>query len=46
MWMDALTNEMRVIGLAFEILEDDKHLLVGYKKSSEYLIFDVKMGFT
>ena len=44
--MDALTKEMTAIGVAFEILEDDENLLVGYTKSSRYIIFDIKMDFT
>ena len=46
MWMDALTKEMKAVNVEFEILDDDKHLLVGYTKSRGRLIFDFKMNFT
>ena len=34
MWMDDLTKEMTAFGVAFEVLEDDEHLPVGYTNSS------------
>ena len=37
---------MKDVGIAFKILEEDEHLLVGYKKSSGHIIFTVKMNFT
>ena len=46
MWMDSLTKEMTAVGIEFEILEDDEHLMLGYTKSSRHLIFDVNMDFT
>ena len=36
---------MRDVDVAFKILEDDEHLLVGYKKSCGQLIFDDKIDF-
>ena len=38
-------KKMRDVDVAFKILEDDEHLLVGYKKSCEQLIFDDKIDF-
>ena len=46
MWMDDLTKEMTAFGVAFEVLEDDEHLPVGYTNSSGHLILDVKIDFT
>ena len=37
---------MTAAGVAFEIIENDDHILVGYTKSSGHLIFDIKMDFT
>ena len=45
-WRDAIRKEMTNVGIAFDILEDDEHLPVGYKKASGHIIFDVKMDFT
>ena len=45
-WQDALGKEMKNVGIAFKILEDDEVVPVGYTKSSGHLIFDVKMDFT
>ena len=44
--IDALKKEMKDVGIAFKILEEDEHLPVGYKKSSEHIIFTVNMDFT
>ena len=33
-WIDVLKKEMKDVGIAFKILEEDEHLPVGYKKSS------------
>ena len=45
-WQDAIRKEMRNVGVAFKILENDEHLPPGYKPSSGHLVFDVKMDFT
>ena len=34
------------VGIAFKILRDNEHILVGYKKASGHLIWLVKMDFT
>ena len=43
---DALDMEMYNIGVAFEILEDEKTAPAGYTKVSGHLIWSVKMDFT
>ena len=45
-WQDAISKEMYNVSVAFQILEDDEELPVGYTKSSGHLVFDVKMDFT
>ena len=45
-WIYELKKEMKNVGIAFKILEEDEHLPVGYKKSSGHIIFTVKMDFT
>ena len=37
---------MTNVAVAFEILDEVKHVLVGWTKSSGHLFFDVKMDFT
>ena len=37
---------MTNIGIAFEILDKDTPVLVGWKKATGHLIWDVKMDFT
>ena len=44
--MNELTKEMRAVDVAFEILEHNENIPVGYKKSSGHMIFDVNMDFT
>ena len=39
-------KEMRNVSITFEIMEDDKVLLNGYKPASCHIIVDVKMDFT
>ena len=46
LWKDALEMEMYNIGVAFEILEDEKIAPAGYTKVSGHLISSVKMDFT
>ena len=41
-----LKKEMKDVGIAFKILEEYEHLMVGYKKSSGHIIFTVNMDFT
>eukprot|EP00956_Cyclotella_meneghiniana_P034439 scaffold104886_cov86-Cyclotella_meneghiniana.AAC.1 len=45
-WQDAIEKEMFNVSIAFEILEDDQNMPVGWTKSSGHLVFDVKMDFT
>ena len=46
LWADALTKEMTNVSIAFEVLEKDQAVPVGWSKSSGHLIWDVKMDFT
>ena len=46
LWKEALEMEMYNIGVAFEILEDEKTTPAGYTKVSGHLIWSVKMDFT
>ena len=46
LWKEALEMEMYNIGVAFEILEDEKTAPAGYTKVSGHLIWSVKMDFT
>ena len=46
LWRDAINKEMFNVGVAFEILDDNQRVPVGYEKVSGHLIFDVKMDFT
>ena len=43
LWRDALDKEMGNLKVAFDILEKDEHLPVGWTKASGHLIFDVRM---
>ena len=45
-WADAIKKEMTELGVAFEILDDDVKVPVGWSKQSGHLVFDVKMDFT
>ena len=45
-WKDAIQKEMKNVGVAFQILETDEKVPVGYAKASGHMIFDVKMDFT
>ena len=44
LWQEDLEKEMFNIGVAFQILEDDKSLPVRWKPSSGHIIWDVKLG--
>ena len=43
LWRDALSKEMRNIGVGFDVLEDHQSVPVGWTKASGHLIWDVKM---
>ena len=45
-WYNAFQKEMTNISIAFEILDKDTLVPVGWKKVTRYLIWDVKMNFT
>ena len=45
-WRDAIAKEMKNVRVAFQILDDDDAIPVGYKHLSVHLIFDVKMDMT
>lgn len=45
-WSKALAKEMLNVGIAFDILEDDVSMPVGWDKVTGHIIFDVKMDFT
>ena len=45
-WADALTKETTNVSVAFDVLENDQAVPVGWIKSSGHLIWDVKMDFT
>ena len=42
-WTDAINKEMRQVSVAFEILEKDARVPIGFSVSSGHLVFDVKM---
>ena len=46
LWIEAVKMEMENVGVAFQILEDDQPLPIGFTKSSGHLVWDVKMDFT
>jgi Reverse transcriptase (RNA-dependent DNA polymerase) len=46
LWKDAIDKEMLNVGVAFEVLDDNKTPLVGWSKVTGHMIFDVKMDFT
>ena len=45
-WRDAIRKEMGNVRVAFQILEEEEEIPVGYKELSVHLIFDVKMDLT
>jgi hypothetical protein len=45
-WFDAIQKEMTNNKSAFQFLEDDERVQVGYKWIRRHMIFDVKMHFT
>ena len=46
LWQNAHKKEMCNVSVAFEILEYGQKALVGWKKTSGHLIWDIKMDFT
>ena len=46
LWKDAIDKEMLNVGVAFEVLEDNKTPLVGWSKVTGHMIFDVKKDLT
>ena len=44
--MNALSNEMQNVGVAFEVILDNKRCLVSWSKVTCHIIFDIKMDFT
>ena len=44
-WKDTMKKEMKDVGTAFKIMEEDEHLPVGYKSSSGQITFTVKIDF-
>jgi hypothetical protein len=45
-WRDALSKEMKNVGIAFQVLEEGENEPVGWSKVTGHLVFDVKMDFT
>ena len=45
-WVDAIKKEMHDVGIAFEILEDNVSMPMGFMKVTGHLVFDAKMDFT
>jgi hypothetical protein len=45
-WRDALSKEMKNVGIAFQVLDEGQHQPVGWSKVTGHIIFDVKMDFT
>ena len=45
-WHDAIKKEMFNVGIAFEVLEHERNLPVGWKKVTSHIIFDVNMDLT
>ena len=43
-WRDAIKKEMNTVAVAFDILEEGKHVPVGSKHIGVHLVFDVKQG--
>ena len=45
-WIDAIKKEMHDVGIAFEIVEDNVSMTIGYRKVTGYLAFDANVDFT
>ena len=46
MWRRAIDKEMTNVGIAFEVLNNEKRAPPGWRKVTGHIIFDVKMDFT
>ena len=46
LWRDAIKKEMHNVGVAFEILEEDQGVPVGWSEVTGHLVFDTRMDFT
>lgn len=45
-WTKSILKEMQNVGIAFQILENQESVPVGWQKVTGHLVFDVKMDFT
>ena len=45
-WHDAIRKEMKTVGVAFKILEEDERVPPGHSLLNVHLIFSVKADFT
>ena len=45
-WAKAIAKEMKNVGIAFQLLDENENLPVGWIKVTGHIIFDVKMDFT
>ena len=45
-WQKAIAKEMRNNAIAFQILEPDEHVPVGWTPQSGHMVFDIKMDLT
>jgi len=45
-WRDAIKKEMHNVGIAFEMLDDEKRPPVGWKQVTGHSVFDLKIDFT
>ena len=43
-WSYVIKKEMKTVDVAFEVLEDDENLPVGYQYMECHMVFDIKMG--
>jgi hypothetical protein len=43
LWADAIAKEMKNVGIAFKVLEDDTKVPVGYEFMQCHIIFDIKI---
>ena len=46
LWRDGLAKEMTEVGIAFEVLPEDKNAPPAWRKVTGHLIWDLKMDFT
>ena len=45
-WFDAIAKEMKNVSIAFNTLEPEANVPIGYQNIRCHLVFDVKMEFT